>query len=115
MTYTRAFIENRLIIEMANKENMSKNYLQDLPLKNSQILEWYYLEGFIAALEWMLSYNQGTSGFHEYTSELKIKDVLANIVPHISSHKTGCECHACITNDVLQNFIKNQRGSEKND
>lgn len=104
MTKTTKLIENRLFIEIENRINMEKYYLQDLPLKDSQLAEYYTLCGFINALNWILAEDIGY-GLHEYTSEIKIKDVLANLIPHISSHPSQCPCHACITNDVLQDFI----------
>lgn len=105
MTKTRKFIESRMLVEIENRKNMEENYLQEFPLKGAQISEYYYLNGFIDALNWILVADLGV-GLHEYTSEIKIKDVLANLVPHIASHPSECPCHQCITNDVLQYFIR---------
>jgi hypothetical protein len=105
MSKTRRFIEDKLLIEIENRRNMEENYLQEYPLHDAQIAEYHYIKGFIAGLQWILQSDMGV-GLQDYTSEIKIKDVLANLIPHIASHKSQCDCHQCITNDVLQYFIR---------
>ena len=112
MTNKRHFIEERLIKKIEWRQDLEKNRLDELPLKDSQISEWHYLDGYIAALKFVLA-NQKEFSMHEYTSEILIKDVLASIIPHIASHSDECQCHACITNDVLQYFIRDNREEEK--
>lgn len=106
MTSTKYFIEDQLLKAIENKKNMEMNYLDHMPLEDSQIAEWHYLDGYISALKFVLAGRLNTN-FHEYTSEILIKDVLSRIIPHIGSHSDKCSCHACITNDVLQYFIRN--------
>jgi len=108
MTKTRKFIEAKMLIEIENRKNMEVNHFAGFPLKNAQLSEYYTQVGFIQGLNWVLDSDLGTVGIQEHTSEIKIKDVLANIIPHIASHPSRCECHACITNDVLQHFIRKQ-------
>jgi hypothetical protein len=108
MTKTRKFIEAKMLVEVENRKNMELNYLNQYPLKNSQLADYYTRVGFIKGLTWILDADLGTVGLQEYSSEIKIKDVLANIIPHIASHESGCKCHACIKNDVLQHFINMQ-------
>jgi hypothetical protein len=112
MTKTRKFIEAKMFTEIENRKNMEVNYLNEYPIKNSQLADYYTLVGFINGLSWVLDADLGSVGLQEYSSEIKIKDVLANIVPHIASHDSGCTCHACITNDVLQDFINKQRDED---
>lgn len=109
MTKTRKMIESKMIVEIENRKNMEKNYLNEYPIKNSKLADYYTLVGFINGLSWVLAAELGTVGLQEFSSEIKIKDVLANIIPHIASHDSGCPCHACITNNVLQHFINKQR------
>ena len=110
MTNTKEFIESRLLIEIANRKNMEDNHLQGGLISTSQLKEYYLLQGFIDALKWTLLSNRGSVGFHYYKSGLGIEDVLAVIGPEISGHKSQCQCHSCITNDVLQNFMQQERG-----
>jgi hypothetical protein len=111
MTNKRHFIEERLLNKMALKQDLAKNRLDDMPLKDSQISEWHYVDGYIAALNFVLA-NQTEFAFHDYTSEILIKDVLASIIPHIESHSDECNCNACVTNDVLQYFMRDKREEE---
>jgi hypothetical protein len=110
MTNTREFIESRLLVEISNRKNMEDNYLQDGPISTSQLKDYYKLQGFIDALKFILNADLGKVGFHYHMTGLGIEDVLASLEPGISGHKSGCTCHECITNDVLQDYIKNERG-----
>jgi len=110
MTNTKEFIETRMLMEIANRKNMEDNYLQSGPISTRQLKEYYHLQGFIDALKWVLIADLGKVGFHYHTSGLGLEDILASLEPSISGHRSGCECHPCITNDVLQDFIKNERG-----
>jgi hypothetical protein len=112
MTKTRNFIESKMLTEIENRKNMEAMHFPGYPIKNSRLMEYYTLVGFINGLEWVLNASIGV-GLHENTSEIKIKDVLANIIPHIANHISECECHACITNDVLQYFIRKQYKEEE--
>lgn len=109
MTKTRKFIESKMLTEIENRKQMEATHFAGYPLKNAQLAEYYSLVGFINGLMWVLEADLGTAGLHEHTSEIKIKDVLANLAPHIATHHSQCECHQCITNDVLQYFIRKQR------
>lgn len=109
MTKTRKFIEAKMLTEIENRKNMQLTHFSGYPLKNAMLAEYYTLVGFINGLTWVLDADLGVAGLHEHTSEIKIKDVLANLTPHIASHHSQCECHQCITNDVLQYFIRRQR------
>lgn len=110
MTNTKEFIESRLIVEIENRKNMEDNYLQDGPISTSQLKDYYHLQGFIDALKFVLIADLGKVGFHYHRTGLGIEDVLASIEPRISGHKSECTCHECITNDVLQDYIKHERG-----
>ena len=110
MTNTKEFIEDKLLSEIKNRKNMEDNFLQNPPLTTSQLKDYYLLQGFIDALKWVLLANLGQVGFHYYKTGLGIEDVFAVILPQISGHDSGCICHPCITNDVLQDFIKHERG-----
>jgi uncharacterized protein YbcC (UPF0753/DUF2309 family) len=110
MTNTRQFLEDKLILSIENRKKMEEKSLQNEITTTAQLKDYYLLQGGIDMLNWALSINLGQVGFHYYRSGLSIEDVLAAILPRISNHDTNCECHECITNDVLQDFIKHGRG-----
>ena len=115
MTNTKEFIESRLLVEIANRKNMEDNFLQDGPLSTSQLKDYYKLQGFVDGLKFVLNANLGQVGFHFYKTGLGIEDVLASLMPVIAGHPSQCACHECITNDVLQDYIKHERGLHDRD
>lgn len=110
MTNTRQFLEDKLILSIENRKKMEEQTMQNKITTTQQLKDYYLLQGGIDVLNWALSINLGQVGFHYYRSGVSIEDVLAVILPRISNHDTSCECHECITNDVLQDFIKHGRG-----
>lgn len=115
MTNTKEFIESKMLVMIENRKNMEDNYLQDGPISTSQLKDYYLLQGFIDGLKYVLSADLGQVGFHFYRSGIGIEDVIASILPVISGHSGECVCHECITNDVLQDYMKNERGLHDRD
>ena len=110
MTNTKKFLEDKLILSIENRKRLEEQSLSNKITTTQQLKDFYLLQGGIDMLHWVLSINLGQVGFHYYRSGLSVEDVLAHILPRTSSHDTHCECHECITNDVLQDFIKHGRG-----
>jgi hypothetical protein len=111
MNRSRKHIEDKLLEAIENRRQMENSYYMQYPLKNAQIAEYYYQNGYINALKFILAEDFGV-GLQESTSEIKIKDVIANIMPYIANHMDKCDCHQCITNDVLQYFIRKEEEEE---
>jgi hypothetical protein len=110
MTNTRQFLEDELLLSIQNRKNMAEGYLQGRVSTTSELKDYWYLQGSIDCLKRILAKDLGQAGFHYYRTGLTIEDVFAVILPRISSHNSDCICHECITNDVLQDFIKHERG-----
>jgi hypothetical protein len=110
MTNTKKFLEDRLILSIENRKKMEEEAVRRKGTTTSFLKDYYVLQGSIETLHWALSTHLGQVGFHYYRTGLGIEDVLAVILPNISNHDSACECHECITNDVLQDFIKHGNG-----
>jgi hypothetical protein len=110
LTNTRDFLEREMLTKIAYRKSLERHQHDDSPMTMSEYSEWYKAQGSIDTLKDILNWDLGQNGFHKHYSGLSINDVLAVILPIISSHNSKCECHSCIANDVLQNFFNTERG-----
>jgi hypothetical protein len=110
MTNTRNFLERELLNKIQYRKSIENANLIDSPMSMDQYAQWYSTQGSINTLKNILDFDLGMNGFHHHSSGLSINDVISVLAPIISSHNSECECHSCITNDVLQNFLNTERG-----
>lgn len=99
----KSYLRDMLSEKIKHRETIENALKNDkhLPLR---LYNLNYVNGWIDCLNWSLSNKDWSS--HSYSSDMTATDILNHIIPLIKNHESGCSCHPCVTNDVLQNYIK---------